>query len=65
VTPELIVTAHVSPAGRAVVAIVNRSVAVDVPEFALVKANVVVPHPLLVVGVLSEENVKSGSTTST
>jgi hypothetical protein len=47
VTPVAIVTLHSWYAGSAVVCADKVNVAVDVPVFALVLVNVVVPHPLV------------------
>ena len=49
VTPAPTVTAHCEYALRVAAPAVSISVAVAVPEFALVAANVVVPHPLMLI----------------
>ena len=62
VTPVVTDTVHCDPADSVDVAAVSVSVAVAVPEFAFVAANVVVPHPLDPTGVASVPRVNDGNT---
>ena len=62
VTPVVTDTVHCDPADSVDVAAVSVSVAVVVPELALVAVNVVVPHPPDPTGVASVPRVNDGNT---
>ena len=61
VTPLPTVTVHSMPAARVAVAVLNSSVASDVPEPVAFALNVVLPHPADELGVANVPRVKVGS----